>query len=209
MPVASERAVDALPGLARADRRRQLAPAERAAGEIRGGIRDPYDRHQCEQQPRRARLELHDRDPGREQHEPARRAPARSSTRRASPAASHAGATSDPEQASRRRRRRAAPVSGQPDSRLEAACASEEQIRSRSGTVPAANGSHGALRVAGEIRPFDRRERRRRRASRCPSPAAPSQNSAASVSGTSTAAVRMRIRSIRACSRLRHSSNRL
>ena len=81
------------PRSCRADRRRELARAEGAAGEIRGGIGDPDDRHQRQQQPRRARLELHHGDPGRDQHQPADSASAIfDSTRQ--PAASHAGATS-------------------------------------------------------------------------------------------------------------------
>ena len=67
-----EAAVDAFPRLARAHVRRELAPAERAAREIRRRIRDPDDRHRRQHEPRRARLQLHDRHPRADQHDPAR-----------------------------------------------------------------------------------------------------------------------------------------
>ena len=66
-----ERAINAFPRLARADRGRELAPTKRAAGEVGGGVRNPNDGHRREHEPRRACLQLHDGDPCTDQHDPA------------------------------------------------------------------------------------------------------------------------------------------
>ena len=62
-------AIHTFPRFAGADLRRELVLAERPAGEVRRRVGDPHDRHRREHEPRRARLHLHERHPGREQHD--------------------------------------------------------------------------------------------------------------------------------------------
>ena len=81
---------DAFPGLARADRRRELVPAEGPAGEIGGDIGHPDQGHGAEQQPRTALVQGHHRGPGRHESAASRR---RSRPSRCRPAASVGAAT--------------------------------------------------------------------------------------------------------------------
>ena len=98
---AGHAAPHALPALARADRRRQLAPAERPAAEVGRDVGHPYEAEHREQEVDAERPRMAQRQPGQHQREHARRSGATPAPWRDQPAGpwrDRPGAAEDPHQ---------------------------------------------------------------------------------------------------------------